>query len=109
MLMTVVVLPTPPFWLMTVTTRALPSGVGWASGRSSGRRARATLISSTASSDGAVDSSSTSVNSTSTTSGALSTSGSVSPSSSTVIRAPLALGAVLNMPQEGTGGGAVRR
>jgi len=25
--MTVVVLATPPFWLMTVTTRACPSGV----------------------------------------------------------------------------------
>ena len=100
-LITVVVLPTPPFWLITVTTLALPSGVGNPGGRSRGGRARAVLISSTASSIGAVVSSSTSVNSASITSGAFCTSGRSSPSSSAFIRAPLALVVLLNMPLSG--------
>ena len=84
-LITVVVLPTPPFWLVTVTTRALPGGVGREAGSSIGRRALAVLISSTASRGGARVSSSTSVNSTSRTSGTALTSGRASPSSDDVI------------------------
>ena len=97
-LITDVVLPTPPFWLITVTTLARPAGVGREEGRCIGPLACVVLTCSAALRRGASCASSVSTNSTSTTRGAFSTSGRGLSPSSAFIRAPSALGGVFNVP-----------